>query len=199
MRIEYALALVVVFITGNIYTEGKWFAWVLSKRKYYQMGAVIFGAMVIYWAFKGGTDPAAIARRTASCIRHLPLDQSTSSILNPILDFTGRLDVRDLTHPILPVNPGQLGGRGVHPEGYPPSSDGSGRPGRVVKRSVSEIRKKQVAARQGWKCHGCDRTLSAYYEIDHVVRLDRGGLNDIDNLRALCRECHAAKTMTENL
>ena len=192
MRIEYALALIVIFIIGNIYTEGKWFAWALSKKKYYQMGAVVFGAMVIYWAFRGGTDPASIARRTASCLKHLPLDQSTHSILNPILDFTGRLDVRDLTHPILPVNPAQLGGRGVHPEGYPPTA-------RIAKRSVSETKKKVVASRQDWKCHSCKKQLSAWYEIDHTVRLDRGGTNDISNLTALCRECHGAKSGMENL
>lgn len=193
MRIEYLLTAVVVFILGNIYTEGRWFAWALSKRKYYQMAAVVFGALVIYWAFRGGSSPAEIARRSASCMKYLPLDSSASAIINPILDFTGHLDVRDLTHPILPLHPPQLGGRGVHPEGYPPTGT------RVVKRSVSETRKKVVAARQNWKCQQCKQQLSAWFEVDHVVRLDRGGSNDPDNLVAMCRECHGHKTGMENL
>jgi 5-methylcytosine-specific restriction endonuclease McrA len=41
--------------------------------------------------------------------------------------------------------------------------------------------------------------LSACFEIDHVIRLDRGGTNEIDNLVALCRECHGQKTMLENM
>lgn len=75
--------------------------------------------------------------------------------------------------------------------------DGGG--GRVVKRSVSETKKKYVAARQRWTCKDCGVMLTATYEIDHIVRLDRGGTNHVDNLAALCPNCHRQKTMLENL
>jgi hypothetical protein len=39
--------------------------------------------------------------------------------------------------------------------------------------------------------------LTAFFEVDHVVALWRGGSNDITNLQALHRECHAAKGAAE--
>jgi 5-methylcytosine-specific restriction endonuclease McrA len=68
-----------------------------------------------------------------------------------------------------------------------------------TKRSVSETKKKFVAARQNWKCNDCKNQLSAWFEVDHTVRLEYGGSNHIDNLVALCRECHGKKTTMENL
>jgi hypothetical protein len=69
----------------------------------------------------------------------------------------------------------------------------------MYKRCVSETTKKLVAASQSWKCNVCKRMLSAFWETDHVVALWRGGSNEISNLQALCRECHAAKGAAERL
>jgi len=66
------------------------------------------------------------------------------------------------------------------------------------KRSVSESKKKYVAAMQGWKCGDCERSLPAWFEVDHVISLEHGGSNHIDNLKAVCRDCHGKKTMLEN-
>ena len=68
-----------------------------------------------------------------------------------------------------------------------------------TKRCVSETKKKFVAAQQGWKCGHCKRQLPAWYEVDHITRLEHGGTNHIDNLVALCRDCHGKKTAIENL
>ena len=68
-----------------------------------------------------------------------------------------------------------------------------------TKRCVSETKKKYVAAEQGWKCGACKKQLPAWYEVDHTVRLEHGGSNHIDNLVALCRDCHGQKTANENL
>jgi hypothetical protein len=62
------------------------------------------------------------------------------------------------------------------------------------KRSVSETKKKYVAAQQGWKCGDCLRQLPAWFEVDHVIALEHGGSNHVDNLVALCRDCHGKKT-----
>jgi 5-methylcytosine-specific restriction endonuclease McrA len=35
--------------------------------------------------------------------------------------------------------------------------------------------------------------------VDHITRLEHGGTNHIDNLVALCRDCHGKKTAIENL
>jgi 5-methylcytosine-specific restriction endonuclease McrA len=56
-----------------------------------------------------------------------------------------------------------------------------------------------VAARQGWKCGDCQLQLNAWFEVDHKIRLEHGGSNHIDNLVALCRDCHGKKTTIENL
>ena len=71
--------------------------------------------------------------------------------------------------------------------------------GKHSKRSVSEVKKKVIASRQNWTCNDCRETLTAWFEVDHIQRLDRGGTNEIDNLVALCRNCHGKKTAYENM
>ena len=66
-------------------------------------------------------------------------------------------------------------------------------------RNVSEQVKKSVAAGQYWKCGKCNAMLDATYEIDHMVALEDGGDNNINNLQALCRNCHGKKTMYNNI
>ena len=68
-----------------------------------------------------------------------------------------------------------------------------------TKRSVSESKKKWVASQQQWKCGDCSNQLQAWFEVDHRVRLEHGGSNHVNNLVALCRECHGKKTMMENI
>ena len=68
-----------------------------------------------------------------------------------------------------------------------------------TKRSVSETKKKYVAASQNWCCKHCTKQLPAWFEVDHRVKLEYGGSNDVNNLEALCRECHGKKTALENL
>ena len=43
----------------------------------------------------------------------------------------------------------------------------------------------------------CKLVLTPYFEIDHIVGLQFGGTDDESNLMALCRECHAKKSITE--
>lgn len=65
------------------------------------------------------------------------------------------------------------------------------------KRNVNGLTKKQVAASQKWTCNHCKELLDATYEIDHIHPLFKGGDNSISNLQALCRNCHAKKTMKD--
>lgn len=42
------------------------------------------------------------------------------------------------------------------------------------------------------KCHHCHKKFSGRVpEIHHKVPLSKGGTNDISNLMALCKKCHA--------
>ena len=72
-------------------------------------------------------------------------------------------------------------------------------PSKTTKRSVSETKKKFIASNQNWKCGECKEMLKAWFEVDHIRRLDQGGTNDIENLVALCRNCHGKKTSMENI
>lgn len=49
----------------------------------------------------------------------------------------------------------------------------------------------QITLRDGARCARCLRTDDLH--IDHVVPLSRGGSNDINNLRFLCRACNLHK------
>jgi hypothetical protein len=69
----------------------------------------------------------------------------------------------------------------------------------ATSRSVSETKKKYVASQQGWKCKKCQQPLTAWFEVDHDKRLEHGGTNELDNLSALCRNCHGEKTAMENI
>ena len=64
-------------------------------------------------------------------------------------------------------------------------------------RRLTGHEKKVVAAASGWKCAACSGTLDAFYEIDHIVPLHKGGEDSIDNCQALHRMCHAKKTQAE--
>ncbi len=66
------------------------------------------------------------------------------------------------------------------------------------KRNVSNTTKKYIAASQKWNCNDCTQLLDHCYEVDHKIPLYKGGTNDIQNLQALCRNCHGRKTMIDN-
>lgn len=70
---------------------------------------------------------------------------------------------------------------------------------KLGQRQVSQLMKKQVAARQQWKCGHCQSILDASYEVDHILALYKGGSNSEVNLVALCRNCHGKKTVNERL
>lgn len=70
---------------------------------------------------------------------------------------------------------------------------------KATKRNVTESTKKLVASNQQWKCIHCKNLLDATYEIDHCIPLYKGGTNEIDNLNAMCRNCHGKKTLIDKL
>lgn len=208
MRIEIILFIIAAAIMANIYTEGKLVRSLTKYKKYYQMAGVAFAALAMYVLFKKNPDRARDLVFTSNeYLKYMPVDKNASSILNPILDFTSKYSggaavgaasySDDSAFPIL-----NLGGSGR--QSYAESRiTKSGVPviGSEVKtkRSVSETKKKYVAAQQSWKCGNCTKQLPAWFEVDHKIRLEHGGSNHIDNLVALCRDCHGEKTAMENL
>jgi 5-methylcytosine-specific restriction enzyme A len=69
----------------------------------------------------------------------------------------------------------------------------------VIRSRLNETKKKVVASSQQWTCSTCKQLLDASYEIDHIIPLYKGGNNDLNNLQALCRNCHGQKTINDKL
>ena len=72
-------------------------------------------------------------------------------------------------------------------------------PQKKQKRNVSESKKKFIASNQKWKCAHCQNLLDNTYEVDHITALYKGGTNELNNLEALCRNCHGKKTFMEKM
>lgn len=211
MRIEILILGITGLIIFNMYTEGKYLNMAMKWTKYYKMiGIALAGLFLCYLIRKNPLSAGTMLSTTNDYLKYMPLDKNTSKILNPILDFTSKQQFgKENTAHVLPVQHMELSnqerklmssGRNPYGGGTGPGSRAVGGPGpNKVKRSVSETKKKFVASRQGWKCGDCHEQLNAWFEVDHKIRLEHGGSNHIDNLVALCRECHGKKTTIENL
>ena len=209
MRIELILLFGAGFIIANIYTEGKYYKKLLTWTKYYKMIGVALGALTLYWLIKKDPRKAKdIITTSNEYLKYLPIDQNSSKLISPVLDFTGGILTGGASNMVIGGEDQYGGGGGGnHPimtVSQSPSQQyqenrimQSGK--KTTKRSVSETKKKFVASRQNWKCGDCNNQLTAWFEVDHKIRLEYGGSNHIDNLVALCRECHGKKTTIENL
>jgi 5-methylcytosine-specific restriction endonuclease McrA len=124
-------------------------------------------------------------------VKFMPIDRSSMDMISPIIDFTGGSGS---------ANPyANKDNSFMHQQQQQVGSPSPGPGQRIVKRSVSETKKKYVASNQNWKCGHCGKQLNAWFEVDHKIRLDNGGSNEVQNLVALCRECHGEKTAKENM
>jgi len=216
MRIGILLFLIAAAIMANIYTEGRLLKSLTKYKKYYQMAGVGFAALAIYVLFTKNPQRAKELVFTSNeYLKYMPVDKNATSILTPILDFTskysggiasGAAGAAEFgsSNPILNLGSHGQQSRQSYSEaritksGVPViGSDGGAV--KATKRSVSETKKKYVAAQQSWKCGHCNKQLPAWFEVDHKIRLEHGGSNHIDNLVALCRDCHGEKTAMENL
>tara|TARA_Y100000992_G_C21235969_1_gene478064 strand:- start:455 stop:898 length:444 start_codon:yes stop_codon:yes gene_type:complete len=114
-------------------------------------------------------------------IQVMPIDKQSRDMLTPFLSSN---KLTNMNHPALRE---QASIRKIE-------SSGS----KGTKRSVSETKKKYVASQQNWTCNKCNQKLNHTFEVDHKLRLEYGGTNEVSNLEALCRECHGQKTSFEN-
>lgn len=195
MRFEIVLFGIAAFLMANIYSDGAYMKKLLSWKKYYQMAGIAFAAFMLYWLFrKNPLRAQQIVTASNDYLKYLPVDKNASMVISPILDFTSKnafannTDIGYPTTTMPQIRP--------HLSQYERITQ-SGKKG--TKRSVSETKKKFVAASQNWRCGKCARQLPAWFEVDHKTRLEYGGSNHVDNLIALCRDCHGEKTAMENL
>ena len=189
MRLEIFVLGLTAFFIYNAYTDGKYTKMLMTFKKYYKM---IFYALLgigIYLLLKRNPSQGRnLLLYANNVVKFMPIDKTSIDMLSPIMDFTSTNEsgFMENFNDIEPSpTPGQQ--RMLH----------SGKNG--TKRSVSETKKKYVAAQQEWKCGHCQSQLDHTFEIDHRVRLEYGGGNDVQNLIALCRNCHGKKTASENM
>jgi len=217
MRIELLLILATALIVAHIYTEGRYMKYLYMYTKYYRIAGVILGALFIYYVIR--KNPLRAREMVVASNEYLKnggigIDRTTRHVLSaasmPLLNF--------VNHASPSASSTMVGGGGgrsranripssqlqARPTSVPQYAGGGGSVGgqrgaERVKRSVSETKKKFVASRQNWKCLTCGETLPATYQVDHIVPLENYGTNDIQNLRALCPNCHAMKTAMDNI
>lgn len=194
MRLEIFILGITAFFVYNAYVDGKYTKMMISFKKYYKM---IFYALVgigIYYILKRHPEKGREMLFYANnYIRYLPIDKTSMDMLSPIVDFTGTPTSGASFMESFNGIPSQN-----HPTSFQKGSGGVGF-GKATKRAVSETKKKYVAASQDWRCGDCQQQLDHTFEIDHKIRLEYGGGNDVQNLVALCRNCHGRKTASENM
>jgi len=65
--------------------------------------------------------------------------------------------------------------------------------------SFTEMERSAIASSQEYKCNICEIDLedNREFDIDHIIPIANKGLNSVNNLQALCKECHREKTRKE--
>ena len=201
VKTEYIVFIITAFLIANTYYDGQFIKMFQSNQKWIKMLTFGFiGLSLFMFLRRNPENSRQLLYHANDIIKYMPISKGTADMITPFFDFTsrnsegiphggtntGRPMAQPMAQPI--VRPSLVGGGTAAERRVINSGKGSS------KRSVSETKKKYVAAQQGWKCGDCQRQLPAWFEVDHVIALEHGGSNHIDNLVALCRDCHGKKT-----
>jgi hypothetical protein len=192
MKLELFILGATAFLIYNAYHDGKYTKMFFSYKKYFQMGFMALLGISLYLLIK--RDPLQckkILLHANNVVKYMPIDKSSMDMLSPIVDFTSGAGAGGsfMTSMNQTMGPQETN--------FERRMMQSG--GKATKRSVSETKKKYVASNQNWICGKCSKQLNHTFEIDHKIRLEYGGTNEVDNLIALCRNCHGEKTAMENM
>jgi hypothetical protein len=196
MKISFIIFIITGFLIVNVYHDGKYMTIIRSWKKYYQMGIIGFLGLSLYLFIKKHPSHSRnMMQHAAQIVKYIPVDKDSSDFINPLLNLTSQSNnmFNQGTPQPESANFSQYGG--ATPQQKRMMNSGK----KATKRSVSETKKKFVAAQQSWCCGNCKKQLPAWFEVDHKVRLEYGGSNHVDNLVALCRDCHGQKTAMETL
>jgi len=182
MKAELLIFGVTGFLVANTYYDGKYTQMLQGWQKYLKMTMFAFIGLSLYVLIKKKPNESkGLLKHANDIIRYMPIDKNTANLISPIFDFTN-------AH-------AQMYGEDITPQMKRMMNSGSV----AHSRSVSETKKKFVAAQQNWKCAHCGRQLEATFQVDHKKRLADGGTNHVNNLDALCPNCHSKKTTMENM
>ena len=208
MKFELLVFGITAFFIANVYHDGKYVHIIKSWKKYYQMAGIGFVGLSAYLFMKKYPGHSrSLFTHANGIIKYMPIDKDASDLLSPLLDMTkSSMFSNNDTYNGGAYQQNNNGMMMTHQQKRMMNSGtnsgtnmGTNTGQANTKRSVSETKKKFVAAQQGWNCGACKKQLPAWFEVDHKTRLDQGGSNHVDNLVALCRDCHGKKTAFENL
>lgn len=209
MKFELLIFGLTAFFVANTYYDGKYIQIMKSWKKYYQMASIGFVGLSAYLFMKKYPGHSrSLLTHANGIIKYLPIDKDATNFLFDLTDKREMFSANNYSAQGNGQGNGQGTGQGYRAQEQRIMNSGANAMGahamgaeqpKATKRSVSETKKKFVAAQQGWKCGACKQQLPAWFEVDHKIRLDNGGSNHVDNLVALCRDCHGKKTAFENL
>lgn len=185
MRLDLVILLGTIFFVINAYHDGKYIELIKSWKKYYQIAFYGFiGLSLFIFVRRYPNDGFNLFKHAHKAVKYMPIDRDSADIITPFLDITSQFSRN-------------YGGENIVDKPQYQRMLNSGK--NKTKRSVSETKKKFVASNQNWQCAHCQCKLPAWFEVDHKVRLEHGGDNHINNLEALCRDCHGKKTSIESM
>ena len=203
MKLELFIFSVTAFLIYNTYHDNKYSKMLVAYKKYYQIAFIGFIALSIYLLIKRNPlQSKNLLLYANNAVKYMPLDKSSIDLISPIFDLSSRGNRSFMENYNSTINPYL----NINSNNSPDSQYILSQQQRnllsgpkATKRSVSETKKKYVASMQDWKCGQCSNKLTHTFEVDHKIRLEHGGSNDVTNLVALCRECHGQKTALENM
>jgi hypothetical protein len=181
---------ITAFLVINTYYDGKYTKMLSINQKYFKMAMFAFVGFSMYLLIKKNPKGSkSMLQHANALIRYMPVDRETADLISPIFDFTNAKNSMDsMAQSYTAYNYDTPQHKRMLNSG-----------GNTTTRSVSETKKKYVAAQQGWKCNNCGTQLNHTFEVDHKVDLRYGGTNHVSNLVALCRNCHGEKTLQNKL
>jgi hypothetical protein len=198
MKIELVIFIVTGLLIANTYYDGRLIKILntVKSSKYLKMATFAFGGLSLYLFFKKNPDNSReFLGHANDMIKTLPMTRESMDLISPFLNLTNTKSFTDANQDIYMNSGGMGGGMGGGNGMNNPNVNRMMMSGRgTTKRSVSETKKKFVAANQNWLCGDCKHQLPAWFEVDHVIALHNGGSNEVSNLVALCRDCHGKKT-----
>jgi len=179
MQVKLWIILITGLLIYDTYHEHYYFRLFKTYKKYYKMAGIgLLGLGLYIMIHKGNSNNIQSANILNNFVKMLPIDRESKDIITPFISNTSNYQNNSIEKSI----------DRIQTSGTTKS-----------KRSVSETKKKYVASMQNWKCGECQKQLPAWFEVDHTIRLENGGTNEISNLVALCRDCHGKKTAMENM
>ena len=186
MKLELIIFGITGFLVYNTYYDGKYSKFFVKWKKYIQMATIgLVGLSLYIMIKKNPLRSKNLLLYANNAIKYMPIDKTSVDLISPIFDFMGNANSE--------LNPGYIFNNETSERRILTSGN------KGTKRSVSETKKKYVASNQDWKCGDCGSKLNSWFEVDHKIRLEHGGGNSVENLIALCRDCHGKKTAMENM